>query len=99
MSKTRATLGSTGIFAETPASSTAPDPSPGRQGRTAAPVAATPTVARPDREGRVPLPFWTTSPAKKQLRLMAAEADTTQQELMTQALNLLFVQHGKPPIA
>jgi hypothetical protein len=55
--------------------------------------------ARPDREGRKPMPFWTTEAAKKQLRMMAAEMDTSQQELMTEALNMLFQKHGKPPIA
>ena len=88
MSKTRATLGSTGVFAE--ASSPAPT-------RRTQPEAA--SGKRPDREGRVPMPFWTTAPAKKQLRLLAAEADTTQQELMSEALNLLFKNRGKPPIA
>jgi len=88
MSRARATLGSTGIFAEAsaPASkpSTMPEPTGGK---------------RPDREGRVALPFWTTAPAKKQLRLLAAEEDTTQQDLMAEALNLLFKNRGKPPIA
>ena len=56
-------------------------------------------IARPDREGRKPIPFWTTEAAKKQLRMMAAEHDTTQQDLMTEALNMLFREHGKPPIA
>jgi hypothetical protein len=41
-----------------------------------------------------------TAAAKKQLRLLAAEIDGgTQQELLTEALNLLFQKHGKPPIA
>jgi len=31
--------------------------------------------------------------------LLAAERDTTQQDLMTEALNLVFKQYGKPPIA
>lgn len=97
MSKARATLGSTGVFAETPASPHASAPSLARQGRAAASTVV--AVARPDRDGRVALPFWTTAPAKKQLRMLAAEADTTQQELMTEALNLLFARHGKPPIA
>ena len=90
MSKSCATLGSTGVFAApvlTPAKS-APKPSE--------PAKALP---RPDREGRKPLPFWTTEAAKKQLRMMAAEMDTTQQDLMTDALNMLFQSHGKPPIA
>jgi len=54
---------------------------------------------RPDREGRVPMPFWTGIAAKRQLRMLAAEKDTTQQALMAEALNLLFERHGKPPIA
>ena len=86
MTKARAKLGSnggTGIFAADPQ----PAPSP--------PV----TEARPDREGRKPMPFWTTEAAKKQLRMMAAEMDTSQQNLMTEALNMLFQQRGKPPIA
>lgn len=90
MSKSCATLGSTGVFAApvlTPAKS-APKPSEPTKAST-----------RPDREGRKPLPFWTTEAAKKQLRMMAAEMDTTQQDLMTDALNMLFQSHGKPPIA
>jgi hypothetical protein len=84
MSKARAALGSTGIFAKT-------EPKRG--------ATQIISVKRPDREGRVPMPFWTTAPAKKQLRLLAAEEDTTQQYLMTEALNLLFQKHRKPPIA
>lgn len=92
MRKTRATLGSTGIFAEE---------SPATVQQTATPKAAAEmvTIVRPDREGRKPLPFWTTEAAKKQLRIMAAEMDTTQQELMTDALNMLFQKYDKPPIA
>jgi hypothetical protein len=45
------------------------------------------------------MPFWTTAAAKRQLRIMAAEADVTQQDLMTEALNDLFRKRGKPPIA
>jgi hypothetical protein len=57
------------------------------------------TTIRPDRAGRAPLPFWATTAAKKQLRFLAAEHDTNQQALMTEALNLLFRKYGKPPIA
>jgi hypothetical protein len=45
------------------------------------------------------MPFWTVAAAKRQLRMLAAENDTTQQDLMAEALNLLFQRHGKPPIA
>jgi Antitoxin-like ribbon-helix-helix len=58
-----------------------------------------PGANRPDRDGRVPMPFWTGVAAKRQLRMLAAEQDTTQQALMAEALNLLFARHGKPPIA
>lgn len=84
MSK-RAALGSTGVFSSPPAAQ--PQPAPANQ------------AVRNDRTGRTPMPFWTTTAAKKQLRVMAAEADTTQQQLMNEALNLLFSKHGKPPIA
>ncbi len=88
MKKVRATLGSTGVFADVPAP---PKPADAATGQ---------TTTRPDREGRVPSPFWMTAAAKKQLRLLAAEIDGgTQQELLTEALNLLFQKHGKPPIA
>jgi hypothetical protein len=88
MKKARATLGSTGVFAEVPTPATPAN------------AATTWTTARPDREGRVPSPFWMTAAAKKQLRLLAAEIDGgTQQDLLTEALNLLFQKHGKPPIA
>lgn len=67
---------------------------------------ATPTLQtltqdqkRTDRNGRVAMPFWVPVAARKQLRVMAAEQDTTQQELMTLALNDFFKKHGKPPIA
>jgi hypothetical protein len=84
MSK-RATLGATGVFA------TVSKP----QKHTA----DTTAVPRPDRAGRAPLPFWATVAAKKQLRLLAAEHDSTQQDLMTEALNMLFQKYNKPPIA
>lgn len=85
MSKQRATLGATGVFNQAP--------TPNNKD------AQTKTLARPDRAGRAPLPFWATAPAKKQLRLLAAEIDSTQQDLMTEALNLLFQKYSKPPIA
>ncbi len=82
----RAALGSTGVFADV-------QPATPETATTAA------SAKRPDREGRAPLPFWTTAPAKKQLRMLAAEQDATQQDLMSEALNLLFQKYGKPPIA
>lgn len=57
------------------------------------------TSTRPDREGRTAMPFWVPIAARKQLRMLAAELDTTNQNLMTLALNDLFEKHGKPRIA
>ena len=37
--------------------------------------------------------------AHLQLKILAAEQDTTIQELHEDALNALFVKHSKPPIA
>ncbi len=98
MSKARAKLGSTGtgIFAAEPAPPSVPVRRPAAPKLAAAESASS---ARPDREGRKPMPFWTTEAAKKQLRMMAAEMDTSQQDLMTEALNMLFQKHAKPPIA
>jgi hypothetical protein len=84
MSKQRATLGATGVFATVTKSKREAEPAP---------------ISRPDRVGRAPLPFWATSAAKKQLRMLAAENDTTQQHLMTEALNMLFEKYRRPPIA
>ena len=36
---------------------------------------------------------------KKQLRMLAAEKDTTIQDLLAEAINGLFAAHGKPEIA
>ena len=57
------------------------------------------TEKRADRAGRTAMPFWVPIAARKQLKVMAAEMDTTQQDLMTIALNDFFKKHGKPPIA
>ena len=35
----------------------------------------------------------------KQLKMLAAELDTTQQKLWAEALNMMFQKYGKPPIA
>jgi hypothetical protein len=45
---------------------------------------------RVSRANLVPLPFWTSTAARRQLRILAAEEDTTQQKLIAEALNLLF---------
>jgi hypothetical protein len=59
----------------------------------------TPLAERPDREGKTPLPFWVPVSARRQLRILAAELDTTMQSCMVEALNDFFIKHDKPPIA
>jgi hypothetical protein len=51
------------------------------------------------REGKTALPFWVPVSARQQLRIMAAEYDTTMQALLVEALNDFFKKHDKPPIA
>jgi antitoxin-like ribbon-helix-helix protein len=54
---------------------------------------------RPDRVGKRATLFQLPAAAKKQLAIMAIENETTQQELLVAALNMLFERYGKPPIA
>jgi hypothetical protein len=68
-------------------------------GETTPKVTATDTpTERAERAGQTSMPFWVPIAAKRQLRVMAAEHDTTQQALMREALNLLFTKYEKPPI-
>ncbi len=54
---------------------------------------------RPDRIGKRATLFQLPDAAKKQLAVMAIELETTQQALLSEALNDFFRKHGKPPIA
>ncbi len=56
-------------------------------------------ATRPDRVGRSNVTAYVTKVTKTQLRILAAERETTIQELVIEALNELFAKHGKPPIA
>jgi len=67
--------------------------------RTVTKTSKMPLADRPDRQGKTPLPFWVPVSARKQLRILAAELDTTMQACMIEALNDFFSKHGKPPIA
>lgn len=51
------------------------------------------------KNGRAMLPFYVPVAARTQLKMMAIEMNSTQQDLMTSALNDFFKKHGKPPIA
>ncbi|MDD2466940.1 MAG: hypothetical protein PHI97_23340 [Desulfobulbus sp.] len=54
---------------------------------------------RPDRVGKKQTIFHMPDAAKKQLAILAIEAEQTQQALLSEALNDLFKKYGKQPIA
>lgn len=53
----------------------------------------------PSRVGKKPVTVYYGKEAHLQLKILAAEEDTTIQELHEEALNDLFVKRDKPPIA
>ena len=53
----------------------------------------------PSRVGKKPVTVYYGKEAHLQLKILAAEKETTLQGLHEDALNALFVKHGKPPIA
>lgn len=54
---------------------------------------------RPGRATKTNVTGYFSPVVKKQLRLLAAEKDTTIQRLLAEALNGLFAAHGKPEVA
>ena len=54
---------------------------------------------RPGRAGKTNVTAYFPPAVKKQLRLLAAEEETTIQGLLAEALNDLFAKRGKPEIA
>jgi len=54
---------------------------------------------RQDRQDKRQVAGFFSPECAKQLRMLAAEEDTTVQDLLKEALNLMFSAHGKPPIA
>lgn len=55
--------------------------------------------SRAGRESKTNVTAYFPLAVKKQLRLLAAEEDTTIQNLLAEALNDLFAKRGKPEIA
>ena len=53
---------------------------------------------RPGREGKSNVTGYFDPIVKRQLRVLAAERDTTIQALLGEALNDLFAKHGKPEV-
>ncbi|MFZ0855158.1 MAG: ribbon-helix-helix domain-containing protein [Hyphomicrobiaceae bacterium] len=61
---------------------------------------APPKVAHPpSRQGKKGLTIWLDPAVIRALKQLAAETDRTQESLVREALNQLFKDHGKPPIA
>ena len=54
---------------------------------------------RPGREGKANVTGYFPPAVKKQLRILAAEQETTIQDLLAEALNDFFAKNGKPEIA
>ena len=54
---------------------------------------------RTGREGKSNITGYFPPEVKKQLRLLAAEQNTTIQDLLAEALNDLFAKNGKPELA
>jgi Antitoxin-like ribbon-helix-helix len=65
------------------------------------PATAAPKIreARTDRAGKRMIGFYIPDAAYRQLRQLGLDEETTNQELLTEALNMLFQKRGKPPIA
>jgi hypothetical protein len=77
----------------------APQPAPQQDNASAsAPTAKSPHF-RPSREGKSNVTGYFPPAVKRQLRILAADRDTTIQDLLAEALNDLFAKHGKPEIA
>ena len=61
---------------------------------------APPKVAHPpSRQGKRGLTIWPDPRSIRAVKQLAAETDRTQESLVREALNQLFKDHGKPPIA
>ena len=63
------------------------------------PVAPPKAPPVPSRQGKKGLTIWLDPAVIRALKQLAAEVDRTQESLVREALNQLFKDHGKPPIA
>ena len=62
-------------------------------------VPVEPAGLPPSRQGKVAISAYFDPAVRKQLAILAVKEDRSQAALLAEALNLLFVQHGEPPIA
>jgi hypothetical protein len=63
------------------------------------PAVPVPKEQRTDRMGKRMIGFYIPDAAYRQLRQLALDEESTNQELLTAALNMLFKNRGKQPIA
>ena len=80
-----------------PAERTEPPPSQDETSQPRTPRVA--TRGRQDRQDKRQVAGFFSAECAKQLRMLAAEEDTTVQDLIKEGLNLMFTAHGKAPIA
>ena len=73
----------------------APEPDPEPKVETS----ETKTRNYPSREGKVPVQFHLNKDAHRQLKIVCAETDRSQQDICIEALNAWFQMNDKPPIA
>lgn len=64
-----------------------------------APAKRSAVRGRADRSDKRQIAGFFSAECSRQLRMLAAEQDTTVQELIREGLNAVFHKHGKPPIA
>ena len=64
-----------------------------------APATSKAKEIRTDRTGKRMIGFYIPDAAYRQLRQLGLDEETTNQELLTEALNMLFQKRGRSPIA
>ena len=57
------------------------------------------TRSYPSREGKIPVQFFVDKDAHRQLKIVAAETDKSNQDILIEALNAWFLMNDLPPIA
>lgn len=71
-----------------------------RQNAAVEPQATVSTYSQPpSRRGKKPLTVYLDPAVIKQLKIIGIETETTNQDMVIDALNDFFTKHGKPPIA
>jgi hypothetical protein len=75
------------------------NPAPDPVAATATPSATKGTSRPPSRQGAVQIAAFFPEDVRSQLKVIAAEQRRDVQDLLAEALNLIFVKYGKPEIA